>query len=97
MNKAMLVGKIKRLHHAGKNGAAVSYINLMCKGNSDRYDFINIAAFGSTSDYIHINLAEGDYIEVQGRLQYNSTTKRLEVVANEIHCIAHGRTWQEVQ
>lgn len=97
MNKALLTGKIKRLHHAGKDGAAVSYITLMSKGRSDRYDFIPIVAFGTTADYTHINLSEGDYIDCIGRLQYNDTTKQLEVVASEIHCIAHGRTWQEVQ
>ena len=97
MNKALLTGKIKRLKQAGKEGAAASYITLMCKGRDSGYDFINVVAFGATSDYIHINLTEGDYIEVQGRLHYNSSTKQLEVIGNEIHCIAHGRTWQEVQ
>lgn len=97
MNSAFLTGKIKRLHHAGQDGAAVSFLTVMCKGRNDRYDFINVAAFGSTSDYIHINLNEGDWIEVQGRLHYNDSTKQLEVIASEVHCIAHGRTWQEVQ
>lgn len=97
MNKVMLSGKLSRLTISGGESTVAAFMTVACQGNRSRYDLIDVVAFRATADYIHIHLTEGDYITVEGHLRYNADKKKLEVIAEEVHCIAHGRTWKEVQ
>lgn len=97
MNKVLLSGKLTRKVLTGGDKTVACFITVACQGNKGRHDLIDIAAFQSTAGYINKYLTEGDYITAEGHLHYNSEKKKLEVIAEEVHCIAHGRTWQEVQ
>lgn len=96
MNKVLLSGKLTRKKVTGGETTVAAFMTVACQ-SATKYDLIDVVAFRHTAGYCNKYLSEGDFITVEGHLQYNADKKRLEVIAEEVHCIAHGRTWKEVQ